>query len=144
MFKNSFHNTVSALAYAIAQPRAEEGRPDLQPPYNDVTQFILQQHARMAGFLQTPLMAATLGFDAMGILGAAHRFHKLSPEARLRQVEAWRDSKLGFKRDLARYFESLTVLAWYSREAEAKNPPADPTPVAHRQVITQPNAGIEF
>jgi len=143
MFKNSFHNTVSALAYAIAQERAEEGRSDLQPPYNDITQFILQQHARM-GFLSTPIMAATLGFDAMGIFGAAHRFHKLSPEARMRQVEAWRDSKVGFKRDLARYFESLTVLALYSREAEAKNPPADPTPVAHRQVITQPNSELSF
>src|SRR5271154_322123 len=116
-----FQDTVSALAYAIAQNRSEAGRADLQAPYNDLTQFILRQHACMAGYLRGPLMAATLGFDGLGILKTAHWFHKLSPEARLRQIEAWRDSKIGFKRDLARYFESLAVLALYSREAEERN-----------------------
>lgn len=139
-----FHDTVSALAYAIAQDRAEEGRPDLQSPYNDLTQFILQQHACMAGYLRAPLMAATLGFDASSILRAARLFHKLAPGKRLRQIEAWRDSRLGFKRDLARYFESLALLGLYSREAEARNPKAAPTPVEHKQVITQPKAELNY
>src|SRR5262245_52375135 len=96
---SSFHNVVSALVYAIARERAGAGRPDLQPPYNDLTQFVLQQHARMARYLSRPLMAATLGFDAIGILLSGRRFHKLPPEARLRQIEAWKDSRIGFKRD---------------------------------------------
>src|SRR5271154_2472145 len=108
-----FQDTVSALAYAIAQNRSEAGRADLQAPYNDLTQFILRQHACMAGYLRAPLLAATLGFDASSILQTAHTFHKLAPGTRLRQIEAWRDSSIGFKRDLARYFESLSLLALY-------------------------------
>ncbi len=113
---------MSALAYSVGQGRAEEVRPDLQPPYNDLTQFLMAQHSRMAAYLRAPLMAATLGFDLFGILREGHRFHRLPPGARRRQMEAWKDSRIGFKRDLIRYFESLALLELYSRtQGEAES-----------------------
>ena len=115
-----FHDTVSALAYAVGQGRAEIARPDLQPPYNDLTQFVLRQHVCMAAYLRGPLMAATLGFDLSAILRSGQRFHKLPLANRSRQIEAWRNSKVGFKRDLIRYFESLALLELYSRESAGK------------------------
>jgi choline dehydrogenase-like flavoprotein len=143
-FNTWFHDTVSALCYAIAEERAEDGRPDLQTPYNDLTQFVLQQHARMAAYLRAPLKAATLGFDVMGMVSSAHRFHKLPPEARSRQIGAWRDSRIGFKRDVARYFESLALLALYSREAEELNRGRNAPPIEHKQVVRQPGSELSY
>ena len=135
-----FHDTVSALAWSLASSRAETDRADLQPPYNDLTRFIMQQHARM-GFLGTPIMAATLGFDVFGLLGGS-RFHASSPEKRERQISAWRNSKIGFQRDLVRYFESLAVLELYSRQqsqsSSAGSNTARPNPASSDNVLSSP------
>ena len=37
-------------------------------------------------------------------------------------MEAWRKSRLGFQRDLIRYYESLATLELYSRPADYKYP----------------------
>ena len=141
-----FHNTVSALVYSLAQTRAEPGRPDLQTPYNDLTQFVLGQHGRMAGYLRGPLLAATLGFDFLSIIRSGHCFHHQSPSSRARQIEAWKNSPLSFKRDLIRYYESLALLALYSREnAESEVQPASgPAMVSSNQVISQPASELRY
>src|SRR5690349_16220634 len=102
-----FHDAVSALAYSLAQPHANA--PELQPPFNDLTQFILTQQAQMPDYLRGPMRAATLGFDLAG-------FHRQPPGKRAQQIERWKNSTRGFQRDLVRYFESLALLALYSRE----------------------------
>lgn len=109
---DGFHDTVSALVYSLAQPH--QRAPELQPPHNDLTRFLLAQHARLPDYLRTPMRLATLGFDALGLLRGGKPFHRQAPEARARQIESWRDSNAGFQRDFIRYFESLTILALYS------------------------------
>jgi choline dehydrogenase-like flavoprotein len=139
-----FHDTVSALAYSIASMHGEPARPDLRPPYNDLTRFILEQHARMTDFMRAPLETATLGFDLMAVLRSGHRFHSRVPAIRARQIAAWKNSSSAFKRDLMRYYESLAVLALYSREAEttrAASPAPSPSDFAS-QVISQPPAEL--
>ena len=110
---NCFHDAVSALAYSLAQPHAST--PELQPPYNDLTQFILAQHAQMPDYLRGPMLAATLGFDALG-------FHRQSPERRAKKIAVWKNSRLSFQRDFIRYHESLATLALYSREPARRSP----------------------
>jgi choline dehydrogenase-like flavoprotein len=109
---NSFHDTVSALAYSLARPH--QITPELSPPHNDLTRFILTQHAQMPDYLRGPMQLATLAFGATG-------FHRQTPEVRAKKIAAWKSSKLGFERDLIRYFESLATLALYSR-AERRSP----------------------
>ena len=110
---NWFHDSVSALAYSLAQPH--ETGPELLPPHNDLTQFILRQHAQMPDYLRAPMQLATLGFDLFGLVRGGKRFHRQTPEQRQRQILAWKNSRLGFQRDLIRYFESLATLALYNR-----------------------------
>lgn len=121
---NWFHDVASALAYSLALPH--EAAPTLTPPYNDLTQFILRQHAQLPDYLQSPMKLATWEFDTLGILRGGKSFHHQSPEQRARQIAAWRNSGLSFQRDLIRYFESLATLALYSRNAagEPANQPA--------------------
>jgi choline dehydrogenase-like flavoprotein len=117
---NWFHDVVSALAYAAAQPH--ETTAQLTPPHNDLTRFILTQHAQMPDYLRGPMKLAALGFDLAG--WPIHpRFHHRAAAARARQIAAWKDSGISFQRDLIRYFESLATLALYSRKSE-RRPPA--------------------
>ena len=115
-----FHDTVSALAYSLAQPHGNP--PGLQPPYNDLTRFILDQHARMPDYLCAPMLAATLGFDLAGLIRTGSLFHSQPPELRSKQTARWKKSGLGIQRDLIRYFESLATLALYSRHSAGKAP----------------------
>ncbi len=110
---NWFHDTVSALAYSLAQ--LHETSPELSPPHNDLAKFILAQHAQLPDYLRAPILAATLGFDAAGILQGGQRFHRQSAAKRAPQIAAWKNSNRGFQRDVIRYFESLATLALYSR-----------------------------
>jgi choline dehydrogenase-like flavoprotein len=143
------HDIVSALAYSFgaahgeptkfcctcdqvlreanppAAPGPEAGRSDLRAPYNDLTRFIVQQQAQMPDYLRAAMRAATLGFDLVGLFRAGRLFHSQPPTRRWRQVRAWKHSRVGFKRDLMRYYESLGTLALYSRLAEgAQRQPA--------------------
>lgn len=108
-----FHDVVSALAYSLALPH--QTTPELSPPHNDLTQFILTQHAQMPDYLRGPMRMATLAFGGLS-------FHRQAPEARARKIATWKHSSLGFQRDLIRYFESLATLALYSRELELRSP----------------------
>lgn len=114
-----FHDTASALAYSLAQP--QESSPNSQPPHNDLTQFILTQHAQMPDYLRAPMQCAALGFDLLGLV-KGRPFHAQTPELRAKQIAAWKNSKIAFQRDLIRYFESLATLALYSRGAERRAP----------------------
>ncbi len=111
-----FHDVVSALAYSLAQPH--ETIPELAPPYNDLTRFIMSQHAQMPDYLCAPMKLAALCFDASGFLRGGKRFHRQTPEQRAKQIAAWKNSSRSFQRDLIRYFESLATLALYSRKPE--------------------------
>src|SRR4051812_3192422 len=93
---SQFHDAASALIYALAGSRTEPGHPELRAPYNDLTRFVLEQHSRMPDYLRGPMLAATLGFDLLGCVRTGHRFHHLSAGARLQQIEAWKNSKVGF------------------------------------------------
>jgi choline dehydrogenase-like flavoprotein len=141
VFTSHFQDVVSALVHSAAAARAGQGHPELSPPYNDLTRFVLGQHERMPDYLRGTMLAATLGFDLLGFLRTGQPFHRLSPSVRRRQIEAWKSSKLGFKRDLIRYYESLTALAFYSRgRGETSRPPGPPTTSA--QVISTPTTPL--
>src|SRR6266404_3671563 len=119
-----FHDSVSALVYSLAQPHAVPE--SLQAPYNDLTRFVLEQHARMPDYLSAPMVAATLAFDLCGLAQARGKFHSRPLLIRASQIAAWKRSRLSICRDLIRCHESLVTLTLYCRLAAA-----DPTPSPH-------------
>ncbi len=122
-----FRATVAAIVEVVAEPFANT--PALQPPLDDVTDFVLRQHADMPDYLRGPLKAATLGFDALGLLKRGKPFHRQSMASRKRAVAAWKNSSIGVQRDLIRYVESLATFALFSREG-APPSAAHPAPPA--------------
>lgn len=136
---NWFHDVASALAYSLAHPH--ESTPELAPPHNDLTQFILTQHAQMPDYLRAPMKLAAFLFDKSGcpILNAFHTRH---PEFRARQIVSWKKSGISYPRDFIRYFESLATLSLYSR-AERRAPPRLDTAVK-LQAESAPGAPAEL
>ncbi len=128
------HDIVSALAYSLAAAHAAPDRAELAPPYNDLTQFVLRQQARLGGPLRAPLAALTHAFDWLALQHGA-RFCHQPPEKRARQIAAWRHSPLGFQRDFIRFYESLVTLALHSRGVASPPPVVD---VAAPGVIASP------
>jgi len=110
------YDVASALACSVAMPHAQSA--GLAPPYNDLTEFILTQRARMPDYLRVPMKMAALGFDWSGVLRRGKRFHSQPPEQRAQQINAWKTSNLSFQRDFIRYFESLAVFSLYSRSQD--------------------------
>src|SRR5579859_2701446 len=141
-----FGDAVSAMVYSLAAANAPSGLSELQPPYNDLTRFVLAQHQRMPDYLRRAMSIATLGFDLAGCLRAGRRFHHLPPASRARQIVAWKDSSLSFQRDLIRYFESLATLALYSRLDDAAAIPAPTVRLDdfQRQVFASPARELRY
>jgi hypothetical protein len=109
-----FERTVSALVASLIAELARSGTPNDRSTEAAVTRFLLATYAAMPDYLRAPLRLLTLLFGVSGIATAGRGFHRLPQEARLRQIEAWRSSSVGFRRDLIKFFETLTVFGWFA------------------------------
>ena len=110
-----FHNTVSALCYDLARSHN-----DSFLPANDAVRFVLRQHARMPRYLGWGICGATLLLAASGLFHGGAFYHRLTPERRSRILLAGKQSALQPFRDLMRFYESLVVMAIYSRAPEGR------------------------
>jgi len=107
--------TVSALAYSVV--REECGVADVrgsEARLNRVAEFMLAQRGRMPDFLGLAMMVLTLVFALQALLFFGAPFNRLRHEHRWEHMLAWRNSRIGPRRDLMRFWESLAVLGWYS------------------------------
>jgi hypothetical protein len=110
---------VSALAYSIV--REECGLVDIrgrESRLNRVAEFMVAQRGRMPDFLGFAMMMLTLVFAWQTWVFFGAPFNRLSHEHRWEHVLAWRNSRIGARRDLVRFWESLAVLGWYSLAEE--------------------------
>jgi hypothetical protein len=125
----SFRLAVSALVKAIIRQRccpggdvSENGHPeagDAGEALQQVVRFVLKQHARMPDYLRLPLAVLTVVFDAWAIPRSGRFFHRLPQERCWQQILAWKRSRLGFRRDLIRFYESLAIFGWYAEVYES-------------------------
>ena len=95
----NFQFTVSALVYSLVHERCAGTTPQGWFLENDVVRFVVAQQGRTPDYLCLLLRAVTLVFDAWPLLTTGRPFHRLAPEVRRRQIEAWRNSRLGSMRD---------------------------------------------
>ncbi len=122
LFQSNLHPSAEALVSSLAANLVEPNHPELAPPYDDLTQFVLREQTRMTDYLRLPMTLATLGFDLSGRLTPGNIFHRSSPEKCARQIQAWKNSGLGLQRDFIRFYESLTALALHSRALSSATP----------------------
>jgi hypothetical protein len=119
MFRLTFENTVSAICYSLCQ-KWNEGREErLGLPYNDVARFVLVQYSQMTDYLRIPMMIATLLFNLTGFVWGKSMFYRMANSNRTVMIASWKRSPIGFCRDFIRFFESLSVLPFYSRLANS-------------------------
>ena len=116
--RHTFHATVSALAYTIIRERCgDTANPD-SFPHNRVAQRVLAQHRSMPDYLRAPIAVLTVLLDLWAVVLTGRPFHRLEHERRWRLVRAWQARPPSFRRDLMRFFESLTVFGWFAERHE--------------------------
>jgi hypothetical protein len=110
----SFERAVAALAETIIRERCSGPEHGAAQQYQAVARFLLGTQAAMPDFLRLPLATLTLSFDLAALPAAGRRFHRLPHERRARHIRAWKSSRLGFRRDLIKFYETLAIFGWYS------------------------------
>jgi hypothetical protein len=111
---STFSHTVSALVYSLISDRCAGAQSAGMFLNNEVTRFVLEQHSNTPDYMRLPLRLLTLIFNAWSLPTYGRTFHRLAPEYRLRQIDRWRASRIGARRDFIRYYEGLTVFGWYA------------------------------
>lgn len=111
-----FELTVSALCYEIADENAEGGGETLEPPYNDVVDFVIRQLSSMPLVLARGVRIATAAFALAAMARNGTPFHRLASGRRRVQIAAWTRSRFGPCRDLMKLYTSLVLLVLYSRK----------------------------
>jgi hypothetical protein len=109
-----FAATISALCYSILDEMEPPSDPIDYTRRNKVVRFALDQHTRMPDLFRAPVIMVALLFSVHAFLKTGVPYHRQGPPLRRVQVLAWKASRLGFKRDFVRLFESLSRLAWFS------------------------------
>ena len=110
----NFKSTIYAIADSVIRERCTNGSEGPSPSLDKVVQFITDQHARMPDYLRFPFKCLVLVFDAWAIPFTGRSFHNLSHARRWQQIQVFNGSKLGFRRDMILFFETLTIFGWYS------------------------------
>jgi hypothetical protein len=110
------NGTESALCYSIVHEVCLGGRKSEPVCCNAVVRFVAGQRARLPDFLRPVLGLLTVLFSVQCAVCHGRLFHRLDHQVRWRHVAAWRQSKLGFRRDFVRFYESLVILAWNAGE----------------------------
>jgi hypothetical protein len=98
---NLLDKTVSAIVHTIASEHDRHPSVRRSGPYLGVTEFVSGQVAHMTAPLRLPMRIATCGLSVLALLTTGSLFHRLTLE----------------RRDVIRFYDSLTVLALYGSEA---------------------------
>jgi hypothetical protein len=102
--QKGFVRLVTAIVATIL---SEKGRP--MELGGRVADEILDRIARMPDSMRLPLRILTTFFGTECIVLAGHRFDCLPLDGRRGRILAWKRSRLGIKRDLVRFYESLAI-----------------------------------
>jgi hypothetical protein len=122
----SFDRVVAALSESIIRDHCSGAESANPRAYAAVASFLVDQHRLMPDYLRVPFRCLTLLFDAWALPFTGRPFHRASPAQRARQIGAWKGSVLGVRRDLVKFYESLSIFAWYA-ERSAQDDGAPPS-----------------
>lgn len=109
-----FYNIVSAICYTIITEK-KDSLLNTDINYNNkAVNFVMGQYQRMPDFLRIAIFLITFFFDFTGIVYGRVFFHQQNSSIRQKQIEIWRNSPLGFCQDFVKFYESLTIFAYYN------------------------------
>jgi hypothetical protein len=90
------------------------GEEDIERRTAIVSDFVLTTQRGMPDFAGLGIRFLTLLFDMCAIPASMRRFHNSALPVRLKQIDTWQSSRLGFLRSTISFYETLTVFGIYS------------------------------
>lgn len=79
-----------------------------------VTRFLLMTQRSMPDYLRAPLAALTLAFAVSAVAVSGRPFDRMPEERKIGHVRSWSTSRLGPRRDLIKFYETLALFGWYA------------------------------
>jgi len=116
--KPLYESAVSALTYSLVRELCGVDPRGRESELNRVVDFVLGQRERMPDLLGLAMLLVTVAFNLQALLFHRALFNRLPHERRWEHILAWKNSFLGPRQDLIRFYESLAVLGWYSLRKE--------------------------
>jgi hypothetical protein len=105
----SYSNIIVAISDAFEREHLQDV--GIEIPDNDaIAAEIIGAQQRMPDYMRTPMYLLTWLFDMFGIVLTGRRFQKLGQGQKIRCINAWRNSRMGFCRNFVRFYESLFLL----------------------------------
>ena len=109
----SFDKTITAMSESFVRELDAAIGLKTVPSSEFDSRFVLKQCSRMPSFLCLPFRCLVLLFDAWAMATSGRPFHRLPHHRRWRQIQAWKKSRIGFRKDLIRFVEGFTVFSRY-------------------------------
>lgn len=107
----SLHRCLAALVDGLI----DEVRPETDGDQRAMIRaYILSTVGAMPDYLRLAFMCLTLLFDGWSLPLHGQRFYRLTRAQRLDQIEAWRGSRLGFRRSFVAFFTTFVAFGLYS------------------------------
>lgn len=100
---------------AMVDSLIEEVRPETDSDQRAmICAYILATVSAMPDYFRLAFQCLALLFDWWSVPRQGRRFHSLDATRRLRQIAAWRCSRLGFRRSFIAFFATFTTFGLYS------------------------------
>lgn len=100
---------------ALVESLIDEVRPETDREQRAMIHgYVLAMVGAMPDHLRLAFHCLASLFDGWSLLRHGRRFHGLDGAGRLRQIDAWRGSRLGFQRSFVAFFATFTAYGLYS------------------------------
>jgi len=109
-----FRYSISAIVYSVIDEMVSQDINNSIQDRDRVAAFISSQHRRMPLYLKLPFALSVIAFNFYPVFKLKRPFHLMQNDLRRMQIGLWRLSRIGFLRNFVRFFDSFTILAWYS------------------------------
>ena len=110
----SLQKTVSALTESVIREQCGGAKTAGPRASQAVARFLLETHVRMPDYLRLPLTCLTMVFEMWSLPFWGTPFHRLPDKKKWEQIQAWRDSSLGFRYNFIKFYTTLIVFGWYA------------------------------
>lgn len=100
---------------ALVDSLIDEVRPETDSDQRAMIRaYILSTVGMMPDYFRLAFGCLALLFDWWSLPLHGRRFHHLDGAGRLRQIDAWRGSRLGFRKSFVAFFATFTAFGLYS------------------------------
>lgn len=109
---------VEALVQTVVANDKAQSTLSADPFVGPTRDELLTKLRGMPSYLGTPMLGATLAFDAYGLMRGGRAFRHQDLDQQKAQLAAWKQGPVSFMRDFVDFYEKMGIFLYYSQQEE--------------------------